>query len=188
MTMLDTAQLAPEQRRPIRRAEYHAMGQAGLFVGERVELIDGVIVRRSPRTVVHDSVLERLNEILMPRLVGRGRVRVQLAFVANEWSEPEPDLAVVSLTEPRTDHPGSALLLVEVAVSSLGFDRSTKAVLYARAGVPNYWVVDTESRSVIAYSSPSDDGYAQSIRHERDAVLEVPGFEDVRVPVESLFE
>lgn len=164
------------------------MGEAGLFRDERVELIDGVIVRMSPRTVLHDSVLERLCALLYPKLTGRARLRPQLAFAANEWSEPEPDLAIVPLAEPRTDHPGRALLVVEVAVSSLAFDRSTKAVLYARAGVPDYWVVDAERRSVIACSGPSDGGYGRSVRHERDAVLEVPGFEDVRVPIAALFE
>lgn len=188
MTMLDTTQLAPEQRRPIRRAEYHAMGEAGLFRDERVELIDGVIVRMSPRTWLHDSVMERLNEHLVLRLAGRARVRPQLAFAASEWSEPEPDLAVISLAEPRVDHPSHALLVIEVAVSSLGFDRKTKAAVYARAGVPHYWAIDAVSRAVFAYSDPSESGYGASVRHERDAVLEIPGFEDVTLPVATLFE
>jgi Uma2 family endonuclease len=188
MSMLDTAQLAPEQRRPIRRAEYQAMGEAGLFPDERVELIDGVIVRMSPRTVLHDSVLERLYELLLPKLVGRARVRIQLAFAADEWSEPEPDLAVIPAAEARTDHPSRAHLVIEVAVSSLRFDRTTKAALYARAGVPHYWIVDAENRGIEAHSGPSEDGYVTTSRHERDAVLEVPGFEDVRVSVASLFE
>jgi Uma2 family endonuclease len=187
MSMLDTAQLAPEQRRPIRRVEYDAMGEAGLFLDERVELIDGVIVRMSPRTALHDSALERLNELLMPKLVGRARVRIQLAFVADEWSEPEPDLAVVPAGETRMDHPSRAHLVVEVAVSSLRFDRTTKAAMYARSGVPHYWIVDAEHRSIDAYSEPSEARYATCVRHERDAVLSVPGFEDVRVPVRALF-
>jgi Uma2 family endonuclease len=187
MTMLDTAQLAPEQRRPIRRAEYDAMGEAGLFLDERVELIDGVIVRMSPRTVLHDSVLERLYELLGPKLVGRTRVRIQLAFAADEWSEPEPDFALVPADEARTDHPSRAHLVVEVAVSSFRFDRTTKAAMYARAGVPHYWIVDAEDRSVWMYSAPSEDGYRQNTHCDRAATLEVPGFEDVLLPVAALF-
>jgi Uma2 family endonuclease len=187
MTMLDTAQLTPEQLRPIRRAEYDAMGEAGLFLDERVELIDGVIIRMTPRGPLHDSVLERLNELLMPRLVGRARVQIQLAFAASDWSEPEPDLAVIPLEATRTEHPSRALLVVEVAMSSLRFDRTTKAAVYARAGIPYYWVIDAEHRAVNAYAEPTEDGYGTSVRHEHDAVLEVPGFEDVRVSVESLF-
>jgi Uma2 family endonuclease len=187
MTMLDTAQLTPEQLRPIRRAEYDAMGEAGLFVDERVELIDGVIVRMTPRDPLHDSVLERLYELLLPLLVGRARVRIQLAFAASDWSEPEPDLAVISLQTSRTEHPSKALLVVEVALSSLRFDRTTKAAMYARAGIPHYWVVDAEHRCVEAYAEASENGYGSCVRHEHDAVLEVPGFEDVRVSVETLF-
>jgi Uma2 family endonuclease len=185
--MLDTAKLEPERRRPIRRAEYDAMGEAGLFLDERVELIDGVIVRMSPRTVLHDSVLERLYGLLGPKLVGRARVRVQLAFAVDEWSEPEPDFTVVPLGESWADHPSRAHLVVEVAVSSVRFDRTTKSAMYARAGVPHYWIVDAERRSIEAHSDPSGDRYSAIARHEADAVLEVPGFEDVRVPVASLF-
>lgn len=188
MSMLDTAQLAPEQRRPIRRAEYDRMGEAGLFLDERVELIDGVIVRMTPRSLLHGSVIERLNELLLPKLVGRARVRVQLAFAADDWSEPEPDLAVTPVAEARTDHPAQAHLVVEVAVSSLHFDRTAKAALYARAGVPHYWIVDAENRRIEAYSEPTVDGYAQSASHDRAAELAVPGFPDVRVGVAALFE
>jgi len=185
--MLDTAQLEPERRRPIRRAEYDAMGVAGLFLDERVELIDGVIVRMSPRTVLHDSVLERLYSLVGPKLVGRARVRVQLAFAAGEWSEPEPDFVVVPLGESWADHPSRAHLVVEVAVSSVRFDRTMKAALYARAGVPHYWVVDAEHRSLDAHADPSGDGYATVVRYEAGALLEVPGFDDVRVPIAALF-
>jgi Uma2 family endonuclease len=188
MNMLDTAQLEPEQCRPIRRAEYDAMSEAGLFLDERVELIDGVIVRMSPRTVLHDSVLERLYGLLGPKLVGRARVRIQLAFAADEWSEPEPDFSVVPLGESWTDHPSRAHLVVEVAVSSLRFDRTTKATLYARAGVPHYWVVDAECRCIEAHSQPSAGGYASIVRHDASDVVEVPRFEDVRVTVGSLFD
>jgi Uma2 family endonuclease len=74
-----------------------------------------------------------------------------------------------------------------VAVSSLRFDRTTKARVYARAGVPHYWVVDAEDRSIWSYSEPSEDGYRKSAHCDCTATLEVPGFEDVRISVPSLF-
>src|SRR6186713_1777444 len=149
MTVLDTAQLDPAQRRPITRAEYQAMGESGLFQDERVELIEGVIVRMAPRGEPHDDTIERLNELLLPPLVGRARVRIQLAFAASEYSEPEPDVAIVPRDEPRgVDPPGRATLLIEVAASSLRFDRGTKASVYARACVPEYWVVNVSERTV----------------------------------------
>ena len=161
VAMLDLAQLDPAQRRPITSAEYHAMGEAGLFQDERVELIEGVIVRMAPRGEPHDATIERLNELLLPPLVGRARVRIQLGFAASEYSEPEPDVAVVPRDEQRTDHPARATLLVEVSASSLRFDRGTKAAVYARAGVPEYWVVDLVNRRVVRHRAPGRARYGK---------------------------
>jgi Uma2 family endonuclease len=188
VTVLDTAQLDPAQRRPITRAEYQAMGESGLFQDERVELIEGVIVRMAPRGEPHDDTIERLNELLLPPLVGRARVRIQLAFAASEHSEPEPDVAIVPRDEPRgVDHPGRATLLIEVAASSLRFDRGTKASVYARAGVPEYWVVDVAKRTVEVFSAPLGDRYSKAVLHRGTDVLTVPDFPDVTVTVDAIF-
>jgi Uma2 family endonuclease len=187
MTVLDVTQLEPEQRRPITRGEYQAMGQAGLFQDERVELLDGVIVRKMTRGAPHDRVIERLNELLLPRLVGRARVRIQLGFAASEFSEPEPDVAVVPKHEPSSDQPAHALLLIEVAVSSLRFDRGLKASIYARAGVPAYFVVDVEGRAIEAYTAPEAGRYAQVVTYRAEARVTVPGFPDVTFSVNDLF-
>jgi Uma2 family endonuclease len=189
MAMLDFTQLDPEQRRPITRAEYHAMGEAGLFQNERVELLDGVIVRMSPRSAPHDSVIERLNEILLPKLVGRARVRIQLAFAASDFSEPEPDVAIVPKEEPRwSDHPGQATLLIEVSASSLRFDRTAKASIYARAGVLAYFVVNVPERVIEAYGRPEGGRYLEMTRHRGDEALAVPGFPDVTFSPNQIFE
>jgi Uma2 family endonuclease len=187
MRMLDLAQLEPERRRPITRAEYHAMGEAGLFEHEHVELLDGVIVKMSPRSLEHDSIIERLSERLLPPLVGRARVRIQLAFVASAYSEPEPDVAIVPKNEPRADHPGHATLLIEVALTSLRFDRSTKASIYARAGVPAYWIVNVADRCIEAYSNPHADGYAERLVFRSGEHVGVPGFPDVSLAVDDVF-
>jgi Uma2 family endonuclease len=186
--MLDLTQLAPEQHRPITRAEYHAMGEAGLFLEERVELLDGVIVRMSTRSAPHDSVIERLTELLLPRLVGRARVRIQLAFAADEYSEPEPDVAVVSRSEPRADHPAHASLLVEVSASTLRFDRTAKASIYARAGAPAYFIVNVAARCLEAYSAPQAGRYAEVRTFRGDERIAVPGFPDVTFSVNELFD
>jgi Uma2 family endonuclease len=187
MGMLDLTQLEPEQRRPITRAEYHAMGEAGLFENERVELLDGVIVRMSPRSEPHDGVIERLNELLLPRLVGRARVRVQLGFVAGEYSEPEPDLAIVPKDEPRGDKPSHATLVIEVSYSSLRLDRTAKASIYARAGVAAYYVVNVAERTVETYTRPDGIGYTDVTVHRDDERVGVPGFPDVSFSVRELF-
>jgi Uma2 family endonuclease len=187
MAMLDLAQLDPAMRRPITRAEYNAMGEAGLFQDERVELIDGVIVRMAPSGEPHDSTIERLNELLLPPLVGRARVRIQLAFAASEYSEPQPDVAVVPRDEPWPAHPGRAALLVEVSASSLRFDRGTKASVYARAGVPEYWVVDVSERTIEVYGAPDGERYTTTKVYRGSDELSVPGFPDVHFTVDAVF-
>jgi Uma2 family endonuclease len=187
MGMLDLAQLEPERRRPITRVEYHAMGEAGLFENEHVELLDGVIVKMSPRSLDRDSIIERLTERLLLPLVGRVRVRIQLAFVASPYSEAEPDVAIVPKDEPRLDHPGHAALLIEVALTSLRFDRSTKASIYARAGVPAYWIVNVAEHCIEAYSNPQADGYAERVVFKSGEHLSVPGFPDVSLAVDDVF-
>jgi len=187
MLVLDVTQLDPEQRRPITRAEYQAMGQAGLFLDERVELLDGVIVRKMTRGAPHDRVIERLSELLLPRLVGRARVRIQSGFAASEYSEPEPDLAVVPKDEPKADQPAHALLLIEVAVSSLRFDRGIKASVYARAGVPACFIVNVEARSIEAHTAPEAGRYAEVATYHGAERVSVPGFPDVTFSVDDVF-
>lgn len=187
MGMLDFAQLDPAQRRPITRAEFRVMDEAGLFDQERVELLDGVIVRMPPSSVPHDLPIERLSELILPPLVGRARVRVQLRFVASEYTEAAPDLAIIHKDAPREDHPTAALLLIEVAYSSLRFDRTAKASIYARANASAYWIVNVTERTVEAYTEPVAGQYTQTETHSGADRLVIPGFPDVTFSVDDVF-
>jgi Uma2 family endonuclease len=120
--------------------------------------------------------------------MGRARVRIQLAFAASDYSEPEPDVAVVPKDEPAwAEHPGRAALLIEVAVSSLRFDRATKADVYARAGVPEYWVVNVPERTIEVFGAPDGDRYTNVTVRRGSDVVTVPGFPDVSFAVETVF-
>src|SRR5262245_28913891 len=120
-----------ERHRPLRRDEYERMVAADLFRNERVELIHGIIIRMSPQKAAHAVVIQILNRMLVPALLGRADVRVQLPFAASDDSMPEPDLAVVPVARFGQPHPDRAFVLIEVAESSLEEDRSDKAELYA---------------------------------------------------------
>jgi Uma2 family endonuclease len=106
-----------------------------------------------------------LTELLVPLLAGRARVSVQNSVRLGPRSEPQPDIAVL---RPRDDgYRGGlpplaedVLLLIEVADSSLRMDREVKAPLYARHGVPEYWIVDLVARRVVVHRGPGDAGYA----------------------------
>lgn len=177
-----------ERQRPLRGEEYERMVAAGFFRDERVELIRGVVIEMSPQNAPHAYVIQVLNRLLLPRLLGRADVRVQLPFVAGADSVPEPDLAVVALENYRAAHPSQALLIIEVADSSLKFDRQDKAELYARVGVPEYWVVNLADRIIERHSEPTSGAYARVTPFRSGETIVSLAFGDVGVRVSDLFE
>ncbi len=146
--------------------EYYRMAEAGILgEDDRVELIEGEIVAMTPIGSLHAASVTRLNE-LFSRLVGEAAtVRIQDPVRLSDLSEPEPDLAVVRRrpTYYAEGHPGpgDVLLLIEVADTSVDYDRSTKARLYGASGIPEYWVVDLPARRLHVYRSPSPEGYQE---------------------------
>ena len=160
---------------------------AGLFRDERVELIEGVVVEMSPQNAPHSYVIQILSRLLMPRLLGRADVRVQLPFVAGAHSVPEPDLAIVALGNYMDAHPSQALLIIEVADSSLKFDRQEKADLYARAGVPEYWVVNLADRIIERHSEPTSGAYTRVTPFRTGETIQPLAFADLGVRVDEVF-
>ena len=147
--------------------DYHRMAEAGILSAEdRVELIEGEIIDMAPIGSAHGGTVVGLNE-LVARMVADGIVlaSVQGPLRLDRHNEPQPDLM---LLRPRRDryrnsHPTAAdvLLLVEVADSSLAYDRGPKLALYARHGVPEVWVVDLIGRTVEICRRPGPQGYAE---------------------------
>jgi Uma2 family endonuclease len=175
--------LPPERLRPLRRAEYDRLVGLGMFESEKLELLHGRLVSMNPQGEAHSFSIRRMNRLLVLGLRDRADVCVQLPFVASDFSEPEPDLAVVPPGDYLDGHPQQAYLVIEVAESSLAEDRKIKSPLYATAGVPEYWIVNLVDRVVEVYREPRDGAYALVSRHDRDAVLTVPGFADVTIAV-----
>jgi Uma2 family endonuclease len=176
-----------ERQRPLRGDEYERMVAAGFFRDERVELIQGVVVEMSPQSAPHSYVIQILSRLLMPRLVGRADVRVQLPFVAGADSVPEPDLAVVALGNYMNSHPSQALLIIEVADSSLKFDRLEKAELYARVSVPEYWIVNLADRFIERHSEPTSGAYARVTPFRKGEAVAPISFADIELRVDEVF-
>ena len=126
------------------------MASAGIFdEDERVELLEGVIVAMTPQSAPHARRIQWLTRFLVRTLGDEYAVRPQLPLTLGERNEPEPDLAVVRTDATSEDrHPQTAVLVIEVAGDSLRRDRRVKAAVYARAGIPEYWVVNLEARAV----------------------------------------
>lgn len=153
--------------RLLSRREYDRLVDHGWFVDESIELLRGVLVTMSPQGRAHASAIEFFNEQLVLQLAGSHGVRPQLPFAADDWSEPEPDLAVVRKDPILRDHPSEALLVVEIADSSLAIDRGLKRTIYAEVGIPEYWIVDVNGRTVEVHTRP-DGGYYSRVQILRD--------------------
>jgi Uma2 family endonuclease len=159
MTLLNAQTLtASDDVWRVTRAAYRRMAEAGVFEGERVELIRGRILSMAAMGLPHDMGLMKSGRALRARFPeSQYTVRVQQQFTAPDDSDPEPDLCVVAgPVEQIRDFPRTALLLVEIAETSLRRDRLEKAPLYAESGVADYWIVNLADRVVEVYRHPHE--------------------------------
>jgi len=179
------AAAAAEKVRPLRRVEYDKLVALGVFEGEHIELIDGALLQMSPIGPPHCETVDRLNELFVLTFVGRARVRTQGSFAAGEFSEPEPDLSLLPLRDYHAEHPQQAYLVVEVAESSLSYDRGRKARLYAECDVPEYWVVNLVERTVEVHRAPNAGQYEQVSVHAKGSRLRLVAFPDVELSVDD---
>jgi Uma2 family endonuclease len=186
--VVQPSEIAPQEIRPLRRAEYDRLVALGAFEDDRVELIRGNLVTMAPNYPEHANPIDVLTALLVVGVAGRARVRVQLPIVAVDESEPEPDLAIVPNGNYSHEHPEHAHLVIEVAVSSLKKDRDVKAPLYAASGFDEYWLVNVPAQTVEVFREPSPEGYRRVTTAERGSVLSPLAFADVEVQVDALFE
>ena len=153
--MTSTAEPEPKTRR-WRRVEYDRLVELGMFRGERLELLNGLLVVREPQGSPHASTVSQVARVL-ERAFGPGwHAREHAPLALDDDSEPEPDVAIVA-GEPRAyvaAHPSTAALVVEVADASLRLDRRLKAELYARNRLPEYWIVNLTDTTLEVYREP----------------------------------
>jgi Uma2 family endonuclease len=139
------------------RVEYERLVELGVFMpGERLELIDGLLVVREPQGSRHAAAIRRVLAALRAALGDTWQIDSQLPVALDDDSEPEPDVAVVP-RDPgayRDAHPSHAVLIVEIAETSYRIDREYKASLYARAGIADYWIVDLVHDTLEVHREP----------------------------------
>ena len=146
----------PLKTRRWRRVEYERLVDLGIFMGERLELLDGLLVVREPQGSPHAAIVGQIGQVLRSAFGAGWHPRLQAPLALDEDSEPEPDVAVVAGTyrDYVGAHPRTAALVVEVADSSLRLDRRLKAGLYARAGIRDYWIVNLVDRVLEVHRDP----------------------------------
>lgn len=158
--------------RKISVPEYHEMIRTGILgADDAVELLEGHLVLKMPRGPAHDFAIQALNKRLLRLLPDGYELRNQSAATLPD-SEPEPDFAVVRGDErvyhARYPEPADVVLLIEVSNSSVARDTVDKARIYARAGVPEYWVVNIPDRRVEVYADPDAAANPPAYRTRRE--------------------
>lgn len=182
----------PVPRRRLTLHEYHRLGEAGILdEDDRVELLEGQLVDMAPIGPRHALAVDALTELLVTAVVGRAGVRVQNPIELDDATEPQPDIVLVRrpwrgypTAHPR---PGDIFLVIEVADTSRETDLGAKLELYARAAIPEFWIVDLTTNGVLVWRNPSGGGYGSMTRVEPSGVLEVEGLPGVTIPADSLF-
>lgn len=172
--------------------EYHLMADAGLFgEDDRVELLDGEVVEMAPIGSRHAACVKWLNAFFTARLGSRVVLGVQDPMGLSERSEPQPDL---TLLRPRPDYyaaghptPADALMVVEVADTTVGSDRGVKMPLYAAGGVAEAWLVDLPAGEVHSFRRPAPAGYQDITPHGAGDVVAPLAFPEVGLAVTELF-
>jgi Uma2 family endonuclease len=179
-------------RRRFTRKEYYRMAEVGILrEDDRVELIRGEIVEMSPPGRHHRAFVNNLNRLLSRRLPEQTVVSVQNPLALSDDTEPQPDLAVLRTRDvsykDREAWAEDALLVIEVAESSLAYDRTTKRRLYAEAGIPEYWVVDCAAETIEVHRGPGPDGYREVRLVTGAAALSPQAFPDVALSTTEIF-
>nr|MBS0019728.1 Uma2 family endonuclease [Gammaproteobacteria bacterium] len=155
------------QRHRLTLDEFLRIGEAGILGDDaRVELIEGDLIDMAPIGSRHAAVVKRLNYLLTLAAGERAIVSVQDPIALDEHTMPQPDVA---LLKPRADsyssahpRPEDTLLIIEVAETTLAYDVNIKLPLYARAGIPEVWIIDLTSRQITRYRNPSKDAYTST--------------------------
>ena len=177
-------------RRLFTLEEYDRMVEVGVFGPEdRLELIEGEIVEMSPIEHEHAACVDALTRLFVLGVGDRAIVRVQGPVGLPPRSRPEPDLL---LLRPRSYRKGPArtrdvVLVIEVADSSLRYDRTVKLRMYARSGTPEYWIVDPKAQTVDVCREPTADAYRSVQRFGRDSTIAPLAFPDLTIGVADLF-
>jgi Uma2 family endonuclease len=168
------------------------MAETGILTAaDRVELIKGEIVTMSPVGPKHASIVNRLARLLNRQLADRAILSIQNPVHLDQYSAPEPDLALLQeradFYENAHPEPEDVLLVIEISSSSLAYDSAEKATIYAQAGITELWVVDLSGQLVRIYRQPTPEGYASVEEKSGSDILFIQAFPDIQLQTTDIF-
>lgn len=171
--------------------DYERMIEVGIFAeDDRLELLEGEVVLMAPIGRRHMACVKRLNRILSRRLGDDLILSVQDPVRMTDLTEPQPDLALLRFRDDFYEGsiPAAAdvLLIIEVADTSITYDRQEKAPLYARAGIPEFWLVDLNTDTITVFAQPAEGEYRTVKSHSRGETVSSATFPDLSLPAEEI--
>jgi Uma2 family endonuclease len=187
----ETPQPTPPQPYCFTVKDYQRMGEVGILEqGDRVELIAGEIVTMSPIGTKHQACVTRLTQLLVLTFQQSALVSVQNSIQLNETSQPQPDIALLTPREDfyrdRYPQPSDILLIIEVADTTIRYDRDTKIPLYGSVGIPETWIVDLNRNCLEVYRDPDADGYRTKQTYDPGQTLTPVSFPDCAIATASI--
>lgn len=172
--------------------DYHKLGEAGILNEDsRVELIEGELIEMAPIGGTHLWVVNNLNDLLHKTVGNRAAVSVQNPVSLPPDSEPQPDLSLVKRktrgSRSTLPTPANTFLIIEVADTTLKYDRGTKLLLYAQAGVVECWIVNIDAQCVEVYREPAAEGYVAKQVVKSGEQVAPAAFPDALIDVADIF-
>lgn len=179
-------------RRQFTVDDYYRMLHAGILTeDDRVELIDGEIREMSAIDAVHAGNVKRISQILNRQIGDRFIISVQDPVRLDDRNEPQPDVAVLRWHDDFYDEqhptPADVLLIIEVANTSLAYDRTEKVPKYAAAGIPEVWLADVTQRAVEQYAQPVAGAYTYKRVLRRGSAVQATQIPGLELPIERIF-
>lgn len=166
--------------------DYYRMSDLGILnPEERTELIDGEIFLMAAKNPPHSAITKTISDYLRDLIRGKADIRIQEPVHLSDRSEPELDIALVRIESrnyvERHPIPEEIFLIIEVADTTLNFERNRKAANYARAGIADYWIVDVNGGRIFVFRRPSGEKYLEKTVFEKDGVLTPLAFPDISI-------
>jgi Uma2 family endonuclease len=168
--------------------KWHELVDSGVLEGQQVELLEGELVEMSPEGIPHRNTSHKIVKYLRKLLENRAEV-YEAHPITLDNSEPEPDVSIVRLPESNYDlhHPYAEDIywLIEIANRTLTKDLSQKTVIYARNGIPEYWVIDLVNKKLIVHTQPSQDNYLQVVEYKSETITP-QAFSEITISLNNL--
>ncbi|MBD2383947.1 Uma2 family endonuclease [Cylindrospermum sp. FACHB-282] len=186
-------QAAPFTLRLLTVAEYHKIAEAGIFhPEERVELIGGQIIKMIAKGTAHTSAVRRTAKILSRLLATQADIITQDPVQLSNFSEPEPDIAVVKVNplDYADHHPTTAevYLIIEVADISFKYDCDIKGKIYAQSGIRDYWLLDVNERQLHVFREPTQQGYQSKVIFAEDGTVSPLQFPNISIAITQMLQ